>query len=312
MKDFFRLLRVGDLLVIALAQLLAYLGFVEPIIASTGLPFHLPVWQLAALIVATTFIAASGFVVNDYFDIKIDRINRPDRVIVSNSISKPDAMHIYQIFTIAGVAIGVVAAVFLKSLTIAFIYIVVAGLMWFYSSSYKRMLIVGNLIVSVSAALVPIIPAFAAKELLVEKYEEIILELPIVSGVYTACCALALLIFIFVFVLELLKDIRDAEGDREMECHTIPVVWGEKAARIIATVLIVIGSGLMLFASFNTGLLHDTLSFRYGLCLLVPAAFLIYFVWARGLTALRNGIYVNKLLLILLVLYPLIYRYILC
>lgn len=316
MKDYLRLLRVGNLALIAMAQLLVYLLVVAPIVSSTGLPFHLPYWQLASLVVATVLIAAGGFIINDYFDIKIDTINRPDRVIVSRSISKPDAMRIYQIFTVAGVAIGVVTAVFLKSLTLAFIFIIVAGLLWFYSSAYKRTLIVGNLIASLTAAMVPLVPAFAAKELLVLKYEEVILELPIVSSIYTYCCAFALLTFLLVFALEIIKDIDSVDGDRELECHTIPVVWGVRTARIIATALVVVAAGLAVFGSLNTGLLYDSitvfpLSLRYALtAIALPVCLLVYLIWARNCRALTAAAVLTKVIIALTALYSVMFYYI--
>lgn len=291
-------------------QAFIYFTAVLPITAQYGFFLRLPYWILASLIAATTLIAAGGFVINDYFDIKIDRLNRPDKVIVSNTISKKDAMHIYQILTVSGVVIGVVASVMLKSFTLAFIFIIVAGLLWFYSSSYKRMLIVGNLVVAIMAALVPLIPAFAAKEQLVLSYSDIILQLPIIPTLYTFCGILALLAFIMVMSLEVLKDIRDEYGDREMECHTMPVVWGITVARIIATSLVVIGCALAVFASLKVPV-PGSISLRYALfAIALPTAFLIYFIWSKSCKGIENAIHVNRLIILLAGLYPLVYYYI--
>lgn len=310
MKDYLKLIRVISLLLIAVIQAFIYFAAVLPITAQYGFMLQLPYWIIASLIAATALIAAGGFVINDYFDIKIDRLNRPDKVIVSNTISKTDAMHIYQILTVTGVAIGVVASVVLKSFTLAFIYIIVAGLLWFYSSSYKRMLIVGNLVVALMAGLVPLIPAFAAKEQLVLSYTNVILELPIIPNLYTFCGLLGLFAFLMVFTIEILKDIRDEYGDREMECHTIPVVWGEKVARIISTVFIVMASGLAVFASYKVQI-PGTVSLRYALfAIALPAAFQLYFTWSKSCKGIENAIHVNRLIILLAGLYPLVYYYI--
>ena len=120
MKEYLRLIRVPQLLIIVVAQLLTYFCIVLPTVADYGFLLMLPYWKLASVVAATMFIAAGGFVINDYFDMKIDRLNRPDSVIVGNSITKKDAMYIYQILTIAGVVLGVVAAIVAISLCIYF------------------------------------------------------------------------------------------------------------------------------------------------------------------------------------------------
>lgn len=311
MKDYLKLIRVIHLLLIAVIQAFIFFAVVIPIISQYGFALRLPYWILASLIAATALIAAGGFVINDYFDIKIDRLNRPDSVIVSNSISKKDAMHIYQILTVSGVVIGVVASVFLKSFTLAFIFIIVAGLLWFYSSSYKRMLIVGNLVVALMAALVPLVPAFAAKEQLVLDYTKMILQLPIVPSLYTFCGSMALFAFFAVMSLEVVKDIRDEYGDREMECHTMPVVWGVTASRIIATVLMTLACGVAVFCTYKVAL-PGTMSLRYSLfAIVLPAAFLFLFLWSKNCKAIDNAIHVNRLIILLAGLYPLVYFYLL-
>lgn len=297
MRDYLKLIRIPQLLIIVVSQLLVYFCVVLPTVAEYGFMLMLPYWKLASIVAATMFIAAGGYVVNDYFDMKIDRLNRPDSVIVGQGISKKDAMLIYQILTVAGVAIGVVASVTLKSFTLSFIFIIVAGLMWFYSSSYKRMLIVGNLMVALMAALVPMIPAFAAKEQLVMTYDKVFLSLPIVSTVYTKCCWLGLMAFLIVFANEMVKDIISDYGDREMECHTIVVVWGLKVARIIATALIVGACGVAVYA----------FGWRYALCIIAVAGFYVFSAWKWPYTKYCS--HISKLLILLSVGYCLLYYY---
>jgi len=297
MRDYLKLIRVPELLIIVVAQLLVYFCIVMPTVADFGFMLLLPYWKLASVVAATMLIAAGGYVINDYFDIKIDRLNRPDSVIVGNTITKKDAMHIYQILTISGVAIGVVAAVFLKSFTLAFIFVIVAGLMWFYSASYKRMLVLGNIMVALMAALVPMIPAFAAKEQLVITFDKVFLSLPVISTVYTKCCWMGLMAFLIVMANEIVKDIKSVYGDREMECHTIPVVWGETAARIIATVLIAGASGVSFFA----------FGWRYALCIIAVAVFYIISTWKCQY--MKYSSHIAKLLLILTIGYSLFYFY---
>lgn len=297
MKEYLRLIRVPQLLIIVVAQLLTYFCIILPTVADYGFMLMLPYWKLASIVAATMLIAAGGFVINDYFDMKIDRLNRPDSVIVGNSISKKDTMYIYQILTVAGVALGVIASVTLKSFTLAFIFVIVAGLMWFYSSSYKRMLIVGNLMVALMAALVPMVPAFAAKEQLILNYDKVFMSLPIIPTIYTKCCFMALMALLIVMANEIVKDIISDYGDREMECHTIAVVWGDKVSRIIATVLI---AGACCVAVYAFG-------WRYALCIIAVAAFYVYATWKWPYTKYCS--HISKLMLLLTIGYSILYYY---
>lgn len=311
MKEYLKLIRIHNLLLIAIIQTFVFFTAILPIIGQYGFVLNLPYWIFASLVVATILIAAGGFVINEYFDIKIDRLNHPESVIVSNIISKKDTMHIYQILTISGVIIGVVASIVLKSFTLAFIFIIVAGLLWFYSSSYKRMLIVGNIVIALMSALVPFVPAFAAKEQLVLSYTDIILQLPIVPSIYTFCGVMALFAFFAVMSIEILKDIRDEYGDREMECHTIPVVWGATTSRIITTLFILLTCCISVLSTIKISL-PSTLSLRYTLfAIVLPSIFLLYFVWSKSCKAIDNAIHVNRLIILLAGLYPLVYYYIL-
>lgn len=320
MKDYLKLIRIPNLIFIIAVQLFIYFAVILPIVGDYGFIVRLPYWVLASLVAATILIAAGGYVINDYFDVKIDRMNRPERVIIANSIDKKDAMQIYMILTIAGVGIGVAAAVALKSFTIAFIYIIVAGLMWFYSSSYKRMLIVGNLMVALMSALVPMIPAFAAKVQMCKDFGERFLQTPTVPTIYTMCCGFGLFAFIVMFIIEIIKDMRDEYGDREMECHTIPVVWGFTIAKIIITVLAAILLGLSILAALKvpfvntciSPLVHLNYSIVYVLiAIFVPVGFMLYSVWNSSCKSYSNALYAARTALLLGAAYSLFFYYLL-
>lgn len=312
MRDYLKLIRLPNLLYVVIFQALVYYMVVNPLVSDSGFYLKMPIWIIASIMMATMFIAAGGYVVNDYFDLKIDRMNRPDKVVVTNSISKKEAMQIYIIFTVAGVAIGLAAAIALKSFTIAFIFIIVAGLMWFYSSSYKRMLIVGNLMVALMAALVPLLPAFAAKEKLVSTFGEIVLNVPVVANIYTMCCGIAFFVFMITLITEILKDMNDEYGDREMECHTIPVVWGDKVAKIIVTVLSALFIGLAVWASHIMPFFNNNYTLRFVMTFLqVPLIFMMYYMWSNTCRGVRNSIYMARVMLIFIALYPILFYFML-
>ena len=161
LKDILRLVRWGNLLFLGALVWLMEKWVAVPVLRQAAYTEILPAYILVLLTIAVVFVAAGGYVINDYFDVKIDRINRPDSVIVTRTISKPAAMRLSVILSAIGVISGIVAAVLLKSMTIGIIMIIVPGLLWFYSSSYKRLLIIGNVTIALLAATTPLLVAFA-------------------------------------------------------------------------------------------------------------------------------------------------------
>ena len=132
-----------------------------PILDQAAFGEQLPWYLLLLLILATVFIAAGGYVINDYFDVKIDRINRPDELIVTRSVSKPAAMRLSLCLSGFGIVCGLITAVLLRSFTLGILFVAIPGLLWFYSSSYKRLFMIGNIIIALLAGLTPMVVALA-------------------------------------------------------------------------------------------------------------------------------------------------------
>jgi 4-hydroxybenzoate polyprenyltransferase len=246
----------------------------------------MPWWVLTLLIVSVVGIAAGGYVINDYFDVKIDRINRPDNLVVTRIISRDAAMNLFYGLTAVGVIAGTVVAWWAHSWTLLFTYVVIPGLLWFYSASYKRMFLVGNLVVAFASAIVPLLVAIANADYLHHLYQNALAYSPIVGELYVWTGGFAAFAFLLTWVREIVKDIEDIEGDREMECRTLPIVWGDKVAKIIATILLVVIAILivyMLFAVLPFSHEWKSLPTRYVVFgLIVPILCSIVLLWAAN------------------------------
>ena len=235
-----RLVRWSNLLFLAALIALMEKWVAVPILNKLAFGEQLP-WYLLLLIgSAVVLIAAGGYVINDYFDIKIDRINRPDEVIVSRTVSKPAAMRLSLVLSGIGIACGLSAAVLLRSWTIGSVFVLVPGLLWFYSSSYKRLFMIGNLIIALLAGLTPMIVAMANVAQLRLLYPTILPYTDLVHDLYVWIGGFALFAFLLTWIREIVKDMQDQMGDRELECHSMPVVWGELWTKIFVTALVVI------------------------------------------------------------------------
>ena len=211
-----------------------------PVLREAGFGEQLPWYVTLLLMCAAMLIGAGGYVINDYFDVKIDRINRPDEVVVTRSVSKPAAMRLSIALSGTGIACGIAAAVLLRSLTLGILFVIIPGLLWFYSSSYKRLFLIGNLIIALLAGLTPLIVAMANVAQLELLYASILPYMSLPHDLYCWLGGFGLFAFLLTWIREIVKDLQDQMGDRELECHSMPIVWGEKWTKVFVTGLIVL------------------------------------------------------------------------
>ena len=309
-----KLIRYKNLIFIIIIQLLMAKAIIMPTLAMFNLYTLTPYWMLMGIMLATVLIAAGGYVINDYFDLKIDRINKPDRVLIGTIIDKPTAMRLYQILTITGVLIGLAIAVFLRNMTIGLIFVVVPGMLWFYSASYKRQFLIGNIIVALSAALVPLLPVIVESALLSQSYGNLIQETPVIKTLYIWISGFAIFAFVWTLIREIIKDMQDEYGDREMECRTIPIVCGIKWTKLIVSLLVVISMtalGWLITTHFH--LPNDaSITIRYFLFgLVAPSICLLVLLWSKNSQALHHASTLCKFIMVIGVTYSLVYYYLL-
>ena len=255
-----------------------------PVLIQAGFGEQLPNGILLLLILGTTLVAAGGYVINDYFDVKIDRINRPDSVIVTRSVSKETAMRLSLILSGIGIACGITAAVLLRSMIVGTLFVIIPGLLWFYSSSYKRLFMIGNLVIALLAAMTPMLVAFANVAVLRLRFAPVLPYLPLEHDLYVWLGGFALFAFLLTWIREIVKDAQDQMGDRELECHSMPIVWGELWTKVFVTALIVftialIGHLWYHVLPFPIG--WNSLSTRYiVLGIIIPLLSALCLLWA--------------------------------
>lgn len=279
-----RLVRWGNLVFLGALIWLMEKWVAVPILDQAAFGEQLPWYILLLVMSATVCIAAGGYVINDYFDVKIDRINRPDEVVVTRSVSKPTAMRLSIALSGLGIACGIAAAALLRSWTLGILFVIIPGLLWFYSSSYKRLFMVGNLIIALLAGVTPMVVAIANVAILQLRYGTILAFTTLPHDLYVWLGGFALFAFLLTWIREIVKDLQDQMGDRELECHSMPVVWGEKWTKVFVTGLIVatlavIGHLWYHVLPFSTG--WDSLSTRHiALGIVVPLLCSLWLLWA--------------------------------
>jgi 4-hydroxybenzoate polyprenyltransferase len=231
-----RLIRWPNLLIVAITQVLVRQCLLIPLLKRTDMEPQLPLSLFVLLVLATVFIAAGGYIINDYFDRNLDRINRPDTFIIGRYIWPKPAMAWYLAFTITGLLMGAWVAVKAELLYLGIVFFMVSGLLWFYSNTYKRELLLGNILVALLTALVPFMVLLFELPLLLRQYGEVIKHL----SPYLLIWVLGFSLFAFMLNLarEIVKDAEDFEGDRAYGKNTTAVRWGVLAACRIAIAIL--------------------------------------------------------------------------
>ena len=252
MRKFLRLIRIENILIVILTQFLMSIAIIAPILRIHELEACTPTLSLLLIIIGTALITMGGYIINDYFDTRIDEINKPHRVLIGKAISRHKAMQMHQYLTITGVLCGLIVAWQTRSITVAMVFLFIPGLLWFYSTSYKRLFFVGNFVVASITAFVPLIIALVESRFLMQKYGASVIEYGIIADLYKWVGFFAIFAFTLTILREMVKDLEDEEGDREMECRTIPIVIGQFWAKV-------------LIATFTTSLIGGILYIIFGL-----------------------------------------------
>lgn len=265
---YLRLARWPNLLMIGLIFLLVKTQLIDPVSEFSGViscisNLH---WPLVTL--ATMLIAASGNVVNDIFDQNIDFHNKPDRIIVGNTISEEKAWNYYYALGSIGLALGMYLCWDLGNVSNSLIFMLSAGGLYFYSYSYKRQFLIGNVVVAFLAGLVPFMPLYVQMMCTPNLW----MELPWAP----VLVALAFFSFLATLIREMIKDMEDLKGDKLMQCTTIPIVLGVKPTKAIVIVLLMVLMSAVV--SLQTAWIrdHDWLMFGYfTIAVQLPASVII-------------------------------------
>jgi 4-hydroxybenzoate polyprenyltransferase len=239
-----RLTRVWNLLIIALAQY-----FTAAYLVDTGAITN-P--RLFLLSVSTMLIAASGYIINDYYDVKIDFINKPDRVVVGKSIPRRYALFLHSLFAGIGILIGIYLSVWIGA-----VHIFSAGLLWLYSNSLKRLPFIGNFAVALLTGL-----SILVVDALFYPHHSLI-------WIYS------LFAFFMTLVREIVKDMEDLKGDNTFGCKTLPIVWGIRRTKGVIFFILVLFLALVVLINR----LYAQLPIEYFvLFLFTPVSLLIFWL----------------------------------
>ena len=322
MKAFLKLIRWQNLLMVILTMVLMRYAVLAPLISRMGvvllngngqeIPMTLqcPWYDFIILVAATVFITAGGYVINDYFDIKTDLINK-GKVIVGTKIPRRHAMMWHNTFNIAGVAAGFYISYKAGYIWLGTLFLIVSGLLYFYSASYKRQFLIGNIIVALLTAMVPMLVVFYEWPALYKFYKPNVVSLPQINIILYWVGGFALFAFLTNLTREIIKDIEDFEGDAAYGRNTVPVVIGILSAKIVSSCLIVI-TIILLYLVWHF-FINDTITIIYiSVAIVLPLLFVIYkIISSSEREQLHHASSLMKIVMITGVLYSVVVKIIL-
>ena len=206
-RGILRLVRVQNLLIVVGTQYLARVALVGP---RDEWPRLLLDGKMVVLTFSTMCIAAAGYIINDYFDVKIDIINKPERVVIGRYLKRRWAMTAHQALNIIGCLLGLTLSRWVFAVDVLSV-----SLLWFYSANLKRQPFIGNLVVAFLTALSLIVMAV---------YYRQNVDLLVVYAAFA---------FVVTVVREVIKDMEDIRGDARYGCRTLPIVWGIRRTKYL-------------------------------------------------------------------------------
>lgn len=241
-----RLVRMTNLVIVALTQYLTRILLIGPRQEWKSIVTDIDMFVLA---LSTVCIAAAGYIINDYFDVKIDIVNKPERVVVGRYLKRRWAMGAHQVLNVVGAVLGLVVSPYIFIINVFSI-----TLLWFYSERYKRLPFIGNFIVSLLTGLTLLILTvhYPTNRHLVFIY--------------------AVFSFFISLIREVVKDMEDIRGDEAHGCRTLPIIWGIRRTKTFLY-SVIITFVLTLFVMARA--LQNNLLTLLFLLLLIPIALLV-------------------------------------
>lgn len=268
-----QLIRFPNLVIIA-ATLLAvrYLAIVPELLV-LGISPEMSATEFMLVVANSMIIAAGGYILNDAFDIEIDRINHPERQVIGKLLSRNQGIQIALILLMLALCIGVLVSILMASVLPAIVFLIAILVVWWYAAKLKKTLIWGNLAVaSMTSATIGMIWLF-------ELDATGLLQNSQIHTGFLNSIIMAVMIFAggLNLVREIVKDIEDILGDKEVNCHSLPVVAGTRISMNVVNVLTILM--LLVLTVCLVWLLNEDLKYVSVWLMVMVVVPLLTFLW---------------------------------
>jgi len=234
-KAFIKLIRWPNLVFIFITQVLFEFTVIVPAFHEAGRVANLSGGYIYLLALSSILIAAGGNIINDYFDVNIDLINKPQKVIISKFIHRHWAILWHILLSLAGVLLGLFIEFKTHAYLLGLTNLLCVVLLFIYSIVLKRKPLSGNILIALLTAWTVLVVTFCETNILFVTGSGI----PI-SKITRLTFLYAGFAFILALIREVIKDMEDVNGDSRYDCRTFPILFGMNAARIFVAVWLVV------------------------------------------------------------------------
>lgn len=268
------LIRYKNLLIIAFVQFLIKYALFPSLnmvingnlidVATTLSPF-----QFLLLVFATLCIASGGYIINDIYDVEADAINKPEKQYIRKFFNEDKGYNYYMAFTITGTVLGFYLSHLVGNSSLFAIFVVIAALLYLYASFLQKMLLVGNIVISMIVGLSIIIvgifdllPAITAQNQFIQ------------SSMFEVLFDYAVFAFIITLIREIVKDIQDIDGDYKAQLKTLAIVLGKSRASKIAFGLTVIALFILVYYLVSFLYMQQTVIIYFLIAVVAPLLYI--------------------------------------
>lgn len=294
---FLKLIRYKNIFFIVLAQCLLQFCIIVPLYNEVNLLPAIDGIYFTLIVLASVSIAAAGNVINDYFDVNIDLINKPEKIVVNKIISRRWVIFWHLFLNIVGLICTMYVSIKTNMHGLFLANAACVLLLFIYSASLKKKLLWGNILVSLLTAwvlMILIIPEynfFNQQTIEQSAANEKMLRLGVLYAGFS---------FIISLVREVIKDVEDFEGDIKYGCKTMPIVWGTNASKIFAGIFILLLAIVLTIIQIYVIRFGWWISILYCLIFVITPLLFIFKKLLKATTSKDYGLLSNYIKLIML------------
>ena len=275
-RAWLQLIRYKNLLIVAATQWLLWYSVILPLHPLLLSPFH-----TALLVLSTVLIAAAGYIINDYFDLRIDALNRPQKLVLGPVIKPNRAIIAHFALNIVALLLAGYLAYQLHHAYLAAIQLCSTVLLWYYSTHFKRQFMIGNVVVASLTALTLLLMIVYEPTLWPAHGFPKLWQLEPMALPFLIICFVAYFAFFLTWIREIVKDMEDFKGDAAEGCHTLPIIWGLRNTKFFVLAL----QTLVVFPLVFAGLfLQNILGYYILLCIVLPLLIWTSFFFTQSTT----------------------------
>ncbi len=219
-KGLLKVTRVANLIIIGMAQYLTAIFLIGP---SSEWYVYAKSVPLFLIVLSTLLISSAGYIINDYYDQKIDIINRPEKVVVGTNLKRRAAMFYHMFFNFIGIFLGILA-----SWQIGIIHLLSSFLLWLYSNSLKRLPLIGNLLIGFLTGMAILMIGVQYNNLN-----------PLIY-------AYSLFAASIMVIREIIKDIEDMKGEKTYGLKSLPLLIGVRKTKRLLYIICALSAAMLI------------------------------------------------------------------